>query len=67
MTFEQWLTRVDEILQEELGLTSSDLVDFPSRSLYDSGVSPEAAAAECLVEWNDFPYEMLSPRLQEHY
>lgn len=45
LTFEQWLKKVDEILEDLLvGLNSQDLPDMNYRDYYDEGTSPKRMA-----------------------
>lgn len=49
MSFEQWMSQVDQLLALSLyGLTSSDLADQTYRDWFDSGLEPNDAAAETL-------------------
>ncbi len=59
MTYEEWMKAVDEILTTKIGLSSSDLPDFPSRDLYDSEVDPMEGAESCL-QHSEFPMELLN-------
>ena len=43
-SFEAWMAKVDAHLIKKLGLDSRDLCDICYRDLFDSGVSPSAAA-----------------------
>lgn len=48
MTFEQWLREVDTALTSECGLSYLDLPDQPWRDWFDSDMTPQDAAQECL-------------------
>lgn len=59
MTFDQWLHQVDLVLEKAVGMSTSDLGDFPSRDHYDDGMTPHEAAESCL-EWNDAGEDILA-------
>lgn len=48
MDFEVWKEKVDAILENSIGLTSDDLPDICYWDLWESGVTPRAAALEAL-------------------
>jgi len=47
-TYEAWMRKVNRVLAGRVGLTADDLEDFDSWSCYDSGMTPEEGAEECL-------------------
>lgn len=55
MTYEQWMAVVDAIVEERTGLSQYDLPDWLSRDSYESGMTPEQGADECLLRagWED--------------
>lgn len=63
LTMEAWLTAVDRHVLALCGLTHGDLADFPIWDLWADGVAPAEAAAICLVDWNDFPEDLLGGAL----
>ena len=48
MTYEQWMKKVDIILEEKCGLPQYLLPDWLSRDCYESGASPQEGAEDCL-------------------
>lgn len=51
--FERWMREVDGIIGDVIGLSASDLPDFPSRAYFRDGMTP-AEACECAAEdWWD--------------
>jgi len=54
MTYEQWIAKVDRVLQNRIGLTHEDLADFCSADCWEDEMSPEEGAEECLL--NDDTY-----------
>lgn len=50
VSFDMWMSSVDRILSDVVGLSSGDLVDVAYYDLYDSGFSPAEAAQEALIE-----------------
>jgi len=51
---DQWLEEVDQVIGSFVGLTHDDLADQPWRDWYESGMSPNEAAAMAL-EAEGFP------------
>jgi hypothetical protein len=49
-SFETWMEKVDEALEQIVGLSSLDLPDIDYYSLYESGVSPRRAARRAIKE-----------------
>lgn len=47
-TFEEWMAAVDRAIQSKVGLSSSDLADWPFRDAYDSGEAPGSVARALL-------------------
>ena len=45
MTFEQWMDKIDRILEYNLGISYRDLPDIDYRSLFESEVPAIEAAA----------------------
>ncbi len=56
MTFEQWMSAVDRVLGGICGLSHDDLADQTWYDWYNSGMTPEEAADECLDN-EGFPNE----------
>lgn len=52
MNFEDWKKEVNSIILEKTGIDMDDLPDWMSRDSFDSGSTPEEAAAECLINAN---------------
>jgi hypothetical protein len=48
LTFSNWLDKVDRILIQKIGLTQQDLDDFNSYDAWDSEMTPEEGAFECM-------------------
>ena len=44
MTFEQWMSKVDRILEYNLGISYRDLPDIDYRSLFESETTAREAA-----------------------
>jgi len=44
LTFEDWMKKVDKIIESRVGLSSDDLPDVCYRDWYDDGISPDRAA-----------------------
>lgn len=59
LSFADWNTAVDRELIRLAGLTADCLADYPSYDLWNDGLTPREAAEECLVEWNDFPADLI--------
>lgn len=49
LEFSDWLDKVDAILIQHIGLTHEDLADFNSYDAWDSEMTPEEGARECLA------------------
>lgn len=59
MTYREWMRKLDNIINSQVGISIYDLPDFCSRDLFDSGCSPEEGAEEALVN-ADFPEDLLA-------
>ena len=57
LTYEQWITIVDNLIQSKIGLTHLDLSDFNSYDCWSGGASPQEAAQEC-IENDDLFYSL---------
>lgn len=49
MTYELWMKEVDRILEKRTGLDQMMLPDWLSRDAYESGMTPQDGADECLL------------------
>lgn len=59
LTLATWLGKVDHELIRLCDLTHDCLAEFPIRDLWADGVDPVEAAHVCLLEWNDFPADLI--------
>jgi len=59
MTFDEWITEVDEEIGGICGLSTDDLADAPYYDNWNAGTTPEDMAQIVLVEYNDFPEDLL--------
>ncbi len=60
LIFSEWLVLVDRELVRMCEFPSSCLADAPLYDMWNDSV-PAREAAECvLVEWNDFPGELIA-------
>tara|TARA_R100001163_G_C4947444_1_gene116638 strand:- start:53 stop:220 length:168 start_codon:yes stop_codon:yes gene_type:complete len=48
MSFDQWMAKVDLLLETEFGLSSMDIVDQTWRAWFDDGLTPSQAAADII-------------------
>lgn len=48
LTYDDWMAEIDTILESDLGVIQSELPDWLSRDAYESGLTPQQAADECL-------------------
>lgn len=48
MTYEEWMKQVDVILESLAGIAQDELPDWLSRDAFESGMTPEEGANECL-------------------
>ena len=48
MDFEQFMTEVDAVIENVLGVTSEDIEDFCYRDAFDDGESPYDTAMDAL-------------------
>lgn len=53
MSFEQYMQKVDSILSQKVGLTSSDLPDVCYADWHEEGVTPKSAAARAIKYANE--------------
>jgi len=51
--FNDWMRRVDRILERKTGLTHLDMGDAPYRDNFDAGTTPAEMVRIALVDWND--------------
>ena len=47
-TFEEWLAKVNGVLESRIGIGTSDLPDIAYTDLYEDGVTPQAAAKKAI-------------------
>ncbi len=59
LTLAAWLDKVDHELVHLCDMPHDCLADFPIWDLWNDDVSPAEAAYICLVEWNDFPSDLI--------
>lgn len=62
MNYETWMQAVDNIISKETGLVQAELPDWLSRDAYNSGLTPQEGANECLTSIG-FYQEMLVDEL----
>lgn len=48
ITFEQWLAHADTLVEEQIGLSLSDLPDCPYREWFDGHMGSRSAAARAI-------------------
>ena len=48
ITFEQWLAHTNTLIEEEIGLSLSDLPDCPYRDWFDGHMGSRSAAARAI-------------------
>lgn len=48
LTFSNWLDKLDAVLIQKIGLSHRDLADFNSFDAWDSEMTPEEGAFECM-------------------
>lgn len=55
LTYSQWMSAVDKIIDERIGLGLDMLPDWLSRDAYENGLTPDQGAQECLdsAGWYD--------------
>lgn len=51
--FEQWMQRVDAVVQKRTGLSVHDLPDCPFRDWYDNGLTPREASVQAIRSANE--------------
>jgi hypothetical protein len=56
LPFHQWMGRVDKALCATVGVFSRDISDWSDRDAYDSGMTPQEAAAEALADDDTFGF-----------
>jgi len=49
-SFEQWMAKVNEAIEREIGLSADDLPDMPYADMWEDGVSPKRAARMAIRE-----------------
>lgn len=59
MTFEEWKNEVDDEIMGICGLSADDLADAPYYDNYEGGTEPKDMARIVLVEYNDFPEDLM--------
>lgn len=50
MTYDDWMKKVDEILDRMAGVSQDMLPDWLSRDAFEAGLTPEEGAQECLIQ-----------------
>lgn len=50
MTYQEWMTAVETVVANAVGLSLDELPDWLSRDAYDEGLSPEEGAEECFAQ-----------------
>lgn len=53
-TFEEWMARVNQLMDNYCGMVSEDLPDWCYRDAYDDGRTPGAAAREAIAAARDY-------------
>lgn len=53
-TFEEWMARVNQLIDNYCGMVSEDLPDWCYRDAYDDGRTPGAAAREAIAAARDY-------------
>lgn len=56
MTFKQWMKEVNREVISQAGVSVHDLGDQPFSDWYESGMTPQEAAYEALVD-EGFPFQ----------
>lgn len=59
MNYKEWLSEVDKVLNQKIGLVTDDLNDWLSRDAYETGYTPIQAARMCLEEQKNYTKEQL--------
>lgn len=54
LTFDQWMTHVDNLLEAKYSVTSSDLPDAAYRDMYDDGYEASRAANKAYKQAMEF-------------
>ena len=50
MTFKAWMSKVNGIVESNVGLSTDDLPDVGYYDMFEDGLSPSEAAEEALAE-----------------
>ena len=50
MSFDRWMAKVNQALEDMVGLDSRDLPDWCYRDAFDTGMAPDEAADDVLCE-----------------
>ena len=48
LDFEMWLTEVDQVVEDRVGMSVHDLPDCPFRDWYDDGMKAATAAGKAI-------------------
>jgi hypothetical protein len=59
LIYDEWMRLVDQVLIGICGLDSTCLADGPSYDSWNDGLTPVDYAEVLLVEWNEFPADLL--------
>lgn len=59
LTFAEWQKAVDRELIRLCDMPADCLADYPAYDMWNDSVPPLEAAVECLVEWNDYPADLI--------
>lgn len=50
MSFQKWMSEVDDVVNGFCGLSYNDLPDWRWRDAFNDGMTPEEAVMDCLEE-----------------
>ena len=50
MTYNEWMTKVDDIIKSRLFVSVYDLTDFLSYDCWEDGLTPAEGADECMAD-----------------
>lgn len=53
ITFETWMSQVERLYAQKLGLSADSGGDAPWYDYYNDGMSPKEAMATALTDWQD--------------
>lgn len=53
LSFEEWMRKVDQLVQSRVGLSAHDLPDWRYRDAYDDEMTPARAAAHVIKNAKD--------------